>query len=526
MMMKTETLHSELLYQSVFESIGDGALVTDLETGAILFVNPAAAKMHGYAQAAFCELNLQKLLHPKSLPFFADYARVLKNGGRFEMVAQHACRDESFISVEWRAVAFPYQGRVCGLAVVRDVSKRVEAERQLHRRVGARAHEQAILLGISQMLASTLELQSDLLLDKLFELIQYSHAGLFALKDGTLVTLAAHATAPLGQVTPFCVQLDDQQTLDALFNGRHPMRIADIWGDEPTAKFVRALLEKDGAALLNGTRSWLWAPLAVKNRVIGGIGLTHAGNNAFTSHQADLMMTVANQVAVTLVNAELYEHAQTLAALQERQRLAQNLHDAVNQSLFSAGLIAEVLPRLWERDPVEARRALENLRHLTRGAQAEMRALLVELRPTTLIDAELGDLLRLLGNAFTGRTNILVDVTISGDGELPAQTQVALYRICQEALNNIAKHANASRVEIELCYPAQASDVSVASESLELRIRDNGRGFDADGQTSAGHYGLGMMRERAEAVAAEITVTSRVDQGTEIIIHWKKVEAL
>jgi signal transduction histidine kinase len=82
-----------------------------------------------------------------------------------------------------------------------------------------------------------------------------------------------------------------------------------------------------------------------------------------------------------MVNAELYEHAQELAALEERQRLARNLHDAVNQSLFSAGLIAEVLPRLWDRDQ-EGAQSLEDLRKLTRGAQAEMRALLAELRPS------------------------------------------------------------------------------------------------------------------------------------------------
>ncbi|MCZ7672127.1 MAG: histidine kinase [Chloroflexi bacterium] len=93
-----------------------------------------------------------------------------------------------------------------------------------------------------------------------------------------------------------------------------------------------------------------------------------------------------------MVNAQLYEQAQTLAALEERQRLAQNLHDAVNQSLFSAGLIAEVLPRLWERNPDEAWQSLEDLRRLTRGAMAEMRGLLVELRPLVLTDSDLGDL--------------------------------------------------------------------------------------------------------------------------------------
>ncbi len=226
-------------------------------------------------------------------------------------------------------------------------------------------------------------------------------------------------------------------------------------------------------------------------------------------------MTIANQTAVTLVNAELYEHAQSLAALQERQRLAQNLHDAVNQSLFSAGLIAEVLPRLWEREPEEARNALEDLRRLTRGAMAEMRALLAELRPSTLTDTELGDLLRLLANAFTGRTNVPTNVMVNGEGSLPADTQVALYRICQEAFNNIAKHAKASRVNI---------DIRHTPGELVVSICDNGCGYDSTKLTPSGHYGLIMMQERAESVGATLTITSQPGKGTEINIHWKEKE--
>jgi two-component system nitrate/nitrite sensor histidine kinase NarX len=228
-------------------------------------------------------------------------------------------------------------------------------------------------------------------------------------------------------------------------------------------------------------------------------------------------MIIANQAAVTLVNAELNEHAQSLAVLQERQRLAQNLHDAVNQSLFSAGLIAEVLPQLWERNPGEARKALEDLRRLTRGAMAEMRALLAELKPSTLTDSELGDLLRLLGNAFAGRTNIPVDVTINGAGNLPAETQVAIYRICQEVLSNIAKHAKASRVEIKLKH---------AKSGIVLHIHDDGCGFDPSKQTPSGHYGLVMMRERANAVGVELTITSQPGQGTDVMICWGEQEGL
>ena len=169
-------------------------------------------------------------------------------------------------------------------------------------------------------------------------------------------------------------------------------------------------MDDRAAVLLEGVQAWMWVPLAVKGRVIGGVGVAHVERDYFAAHHADLALTVANQAAITLVNAELYERAQTLAALHERQRLAQNLHDAVNQSLFSAGLIAEVLPRVWERDPDEGRRSLQDLRRLTRGALAEMRALLAELRPSILTETDLGDLLRQLGSAFTGRTNIPVAV--------------------------------------------------------------------------------------------------------------------
>jgi two-component system nitrate/nitrite sensor histidine kinase NarX len=212
-----------------------------------------------------------------------------------------------------------------------------------------------------------------------------------------------------------------------------------------------------------------------------------------------------------MINAELYEDAQALGVVEERQHLARNLHDAINQSLFSAGLIAEVLPRLWERDQDEARKSLEDLRRLTRGAMAEMRALLAELRPSTLTDADLGDLLRLLGNAFTGRTNIPAKVSVVGEGVLPAETQVALYRICQEALNNVAKHALASQVDLALKHE---------EAGIELSLRDDGLGFDPGQATTSGHYGLSMMRERAEAVGARLSITSQPGHGTKLTIHW------
>jgi PAS domain S-box-containing protein len=222
-----------------------------------------------------------------------------------------------------------------------------------------------------------------------------------------------------------------------------------------------------------------------------------------------------------MVAADLTEqkkHSEAIAAAEksaremseERQRLSHDLHDAVNQTLFSASLIAEVLPRMWEKDQAEARQSLADLQRLTRGSLAEMRGLLAELQPSTLTDSDLGDLVRQLGNALSGRANVAVTVAATGKFNLPPEIQIAFYRVCQEALNNIAQHAKASQVELGL---QQDGDM------IELRVRDNGQGFDL-AQTGSGHYGLSMMRERARAAQARLSITSQPGQGTELILRW------
>ncbi len=526
---KQDQEEREQQYRNIFDIASDGMIVHDLETGLVVEANPAACLMHGYVREEFIGLLLISFIHPDSQPAFREYIQAVQSGGMFDTRIQHLRQDGSTFYAEWRGTAFTHQGRFCLLGVVRDVSNRIQAEQNLHQSVETRTHEQETLLAISHTLASTLELQPGLILDQLREIIEYSHGGLFALEDSTLVTLAmrdnpgsstpeehegrwGRGTPQLERSSPIRIHLQGPETLVTLFNGHHSIRIADVWSQDPQAQFLRLLLDDGAAALLEGMRSWMWVPLAVKNRIIGGIGVAHEKRNHFTSHHADLALSVANQAAITMVNAELYRQAQELAVVEERQRLARNLHDAINQSLFSAGLIAEVLPRLWDQDQDLARRSLEDLRRLTRSAQAEMRALLAELRPSTLIDSDLDELLHLLGNALSGRIDIPVTVTVSGEVILPAEVQVAFYRVCQEALNNIAKHAKASRAEINLKQEGAV---------VELYMRDDGQGFDPK-QTTSGHYGLGMMRERVEAVGAQLSVTSRPGHGTELTVRWKK----
>jgi two-component system nitrate/nitrite sensor histidine kinase NarX len=497
-------------YAHIFETIIDGLILNDVETGLVVEANPAASALHGYAREDFIGLHPTAFMHADSYAQYVGWVEAVQDGNVFGATVVHLRQDGTPFTVEVHGTGCTYRDRLCLVSVVRDVSARVEAERLLRQQVETRTHEQSTLLEISQTLASALELKPGLILDQLRMIIEYSHAALFSLEKLELVALAARGSQRLKQAMPLRIGLDGPATLATLFNGHRPQRIANVWGDEPPAQFLRSLLNDQAAVLLEGIQAWMWVPLAVKGRVIGGMGIAHAEPDTFTVHHANLALTMANQAAITMANAQLYEQAQTLAALEERQRLAQNLHDAVNQSLFSAGLIAEVLPRLWERDPDRGRQSLEDLRRLTRSALAEMRGLLAELRPQVLIDSVLGDLLSQLGSAFTGRTNIPVVVTVTGERELPADVQIAFYRLCQEAFNNIARHARASQVAIHLQYE---------SDTVELHIRDDGQGFKPE-QVPSGHYGLSMMRERAEAAGVLLSVSSQPGHGTEIFMRW------
>jgi two-component system nitrate/nitrite sensor histidine kinase NarX len=271
---------------------------------------------------------------------------------------------------------------------------------------------------------------------------------------------------------------------------------------------LKGLLEVEGLKMA------VSVPLIAKGRTLGAISLGSSAVRDLSPEEFSLLAAIGQQTGVAVENARLYEHAEESAAAAERNRLARDLHDAVTQTLFSAGLIAEVLPRIWERKPDEGRRRLDELRELTRGALAEMRTLLLELRPSALVEVPLGDLLRQLGESITGRARVPVAVEIEGDCTVPVEVKVALYRIAQEALNNIAKHAGASRASVSLHCQAKG---------VALRVSDDGRGFDAS-DISPQSLGVGIMRERAQAIGAELEIESAPGEGTQIAVVWTKDE--
>jgi signal transduction histidine kinase len=159
-----------------------------------------------------------------------------------------------------------------------------------------------------------------------------------------------------------------------------------------------------------------------------------------------------------------------------------------------------------------------------------MRGLLMELRPAALVEASMTDLLRQLGQAVSGREGIPVTVIVDEPCSLPADVHVALYRIAQEALNNVVKHAQASQVDVDLRCLRPVRDQARPEhieghrgEEFTLRIRDDGLGFDPR-KASQERLGLCIMNERAQAVGATLEIESQVGKGTQVTVVWTRAK--
>ncbi|MBA4419548.1 MAG: hypothetical protein C0391_00160 [Anaerolinea sp.] len=257
-------------------------------------------------------------------------------------------------------------------------------------------------------------------------------------------------------------------------------------------------------------RSYLGAPIQKDGKVIGFINLNSATPNFFNALHAERLRAFADQAAIAINNARLYSQAQELATLKERQRLARDLHDAVSQTLWTACLIADVLPTIWKEDPIEGHRNLEKLQRLTRGALAEMRTLLLELRPKGLVEATLGNLLEQLAQALMSRKKLNITVITEGASQIPPDIQIGFYRLAQESLNNIAKHSRATTAVINLQCQA---------ERVKLVIQDNGRGFEMN-KISPESLGISIMKERADTIGAALEILSDQGHGVCVTVVW------
>jgi signal transduction histidine kinase len=295
--------------------------------------------------------------------------------------------------------------------------------------------------------------------------------------------------------------------LTPLLDAGQLVTVADVASDARLGGEVRtSLLANDRAAAA-------LIPLMVGIQRIGLVILGRPIARPWDTEDLTLYQTTAAQLALAIESRRqhrlLSERSSQLAVLEERRRLARELHDSVTQSLFSMSLLSQVIPDLWEIDREEARQALAQIRDLTRGALGEMRALLFELRPAEG-EQNLAQLLRRHIATFEQRNGIAVTFeTQGGEVALPGEVAQALFRIAQEALTNVARHAHAQHISVTLH----------SGRPARLIISDDGRGFQPDA-VGEGRFGLVSMRERAANIKALLGIRSAIGQGTEITVEW------
>ncbi len=256
----------------------------------------------------------------------------------------------------------------------------------------------------------------------------------------------------------------------------------------------------------SGVVSGLELPILAGTRFLGSFRV-----GFFTRHESNpdeerTFLALAERAGVAIQNAELYARAQDVASLEERQRLARELHDSVSQALYGIALGARTARTQLERDPARAAEPLEYVLSLAEAGLAEMRALIFELRPESLATEGIIGALQRQVVATRARYGVAVDFTHGEEPDLPVKTKESLYRVAQEALHNTVKHARATHVDLRI------ADID---GSLMIEVTDDGIGFDPGGDFP-GHLGLQSMRERMQLLGGSLEVVSRLGEGSTI----------
>lgn len=498
---------AEAQYRGIFDATGDGLIIIDPDTR-MVEVNPAACRLHGYSHDELIGLPLTALVDPRSHSLVADLVRTARQGDMARAQAVALCKDGPPFDVEIQGTSFTYQGQRHVLAVVRDITERLRAYELLEQRVAERTRELTTLLDVAHHVASTLELQPllELILDQLKVVAEYSGSSLLIFDGSEAVIVATRGPNPEEHVLQRRFPLDRGRLIWDTIRGDEVVIIDDVWGDTASAlayrNVVGDLLETTFAYI----RSWLAVPLMLKERAIGLLALSHGEPGYFTQHHATVARAIAAQVAVAIDNARLYEQAQQVAVLEERQRLARELHDSVSQVLYGIALAAQTARTLLDRDASQVAQPLAYVLTLAETGIAEMRALIFELLPSALETDGLVAALQQQVAAIRARYGIAVDLALDEEPAVSLGVKEALYRIAQEALHNTVKHAHARMAQVRL---------STDRTGVALEVWDDGVGFDPSGPFP-GHRGQSTMRERATRLGGSLEVVSAPDHGTRV----------
>ena len=493
---------SEQLYRAVMEQATENIYLVDAETRRIVESNPAFREVLGYSEAELQGMTLYDIVAADREAVDANVRRVLELKNPFVGERQYRRKDGSLVDVEVSASTILLAGRETLCVVAHDITERLRAQRLIEERVAALSR-----------------IATDFALDLPTE------AALKALAKSVIRASSALSCS---------VSLIDEVSGDLRIAGSYGFPegfeegIEAVWRDEavrsPTIEAIRTrqpmlanhmrqrMLENPlYEPVHSSVRKAEWdtvfiVPLVSRSRVLGAINFGYRQGQQPSEDERIFLEAVADQAAVAVENVRLFAEAGDKAALEERQRLARELHDSVSQALYGIALGTKTARTLLKRDPEAVADPLDYVLSLAEAGLAEMRALIFELRPESLKTEGLVAALGKQTTALKARHEIEVEATLCEEPEASLEAKEAAYRIAQEALHNTVKHARANKVEIKMeCDPAR----------ITLELSDDGVGFDMR-DDFPGHLGLRSMRERASRLGGTLEVETAPGRGTRI----------
>jgi nitrate/nitrite-specific signal transduction histidine kinase len=380
----------------------------------------------------------------------------------------------------------------------RKVEERTKQERQ-------RAEQLRTINEVGRKISSVVKLDELLpyVGNLLRETFHYYNVNIFLIEPDS-GTLALKALCLSGQkgVIPVGVPLevDEESVVGWVAQAGEPILANDV-SEDPRYRAVEAL---------RATKSELAVPVKIGNKVLGVLDIESTEVDAFNEADLYTAQTLADQLAVAIENAHLYDETRQIAVMEERNRMAREIHDTLAQGFSGIILQLEAAEQALSEDTSEAERHLNQARSLARKSLAEARRSVWNLRPQALEQLPLVEAIKQELDKFSQSVEVNARFNISGvKRDLPPELEAGLLRICQESLTNVRKHAKATEVEINLKFDESEVELSVSDDGVGFRPRAS-----SSGEKKRGTFGLISMRERARGLGGTFEVQSRRGKGT------------
>jgi PAS domain S-box-containing protein len=503
---KEALTRSDILYRTVVEQAAENIFVVDLESKRILEANAALHRSLGYGPEELNDMVLYDIVAHDRQSIDENTKRTIAEGHCFIGERRYRRKNGTLVAVEVNVSSVLYDGREAMIVVAHDVTERKMAEENLRRSL-------SVLIALreaGQVLGSTLS--SVEIVSRLLEIMR----GVSSLTAAVLSVQDAHGELRIWG----SAGLEGLRRRDRFEQEAEAARRATLESEEP-----RTFRLPHGSGSENAYLVGLCLPLRIKDRVVGVLE-AYGKESLAETDTMKILSSLTSQAASALENASLYEELEERGrALQdlvgkllsaqeeERRRVAYEVHDGLAQVAVAAHQNLQAFARRHSPGTERGRRELEQILGQVRATVSDARRIIANLRPTTLDDLGLGATLSLEVEQLRENGYQADYEDNLGDQRLPDPVEIALFRIAQEALHNVRKHAQARRVLIRL---------GRSENEAHLKIQDYGRGFDtAEASTGSGpgeRVGLAGMRERVSLLGGELEIDSRPATGTSISV--------